>query len=181
MIKRVSRDQWLQAALDSLLKHGVHGLSVERLARTLDVSKSGFYWHFTNRDDLLESILSYWESEFTDTVINSSIQLAENPEKKLQQISNMIMDHRLGRYDMALRIWGNEDKGVSKRVTKTDRKRLGYISGIFREMGFRGNEPENRARLFILYHAYLHSMFLDDTDAEKRKQVRAYNRLLTKK
>ena len=180
MDKRITKDQWLQAALDSLLEHGVAGLSIERLAQELDTSKSGFYWHFTNKDDLLESILSYWESEFTDTVINSSVQLTDDPRKKLQQISNMIMDHQLGRYDMALRIWGNEDKGVKKRINKTDRKRLGYISGIFRDMGFRGKEPENRGRLFILYHAYLHNTFLDDSDAEKRIQVRALNKLLMK-
>ena len=93
----------------------------------------------------------------------------------------MIMDHQLGKYDMALRIWGNEDNGVRKRINKTDRKRLGYISEIFKELGFRGEEPENRASLFILYHAFLDSMFLDDTSANKRKKVRAYNKLLMKK
>ncbi len=181
MNKRVSKDQWLQAALDSLLEHGVNGIVIERLATTLGTSKSGFYWHFNNKDDLLESILSYWESEFTDTVINSSTQQHANAEKKLQSISDMIMDHQLGKYDMALRIWGNEDNGVRKRINKTDRKRLGYISEIFKELGFRGEEPENRASLFILYHAFLDSMFLDDTSANKRKKVRAYNKLLMKK
>jgi len=181
MQKRVTKDQWLQAALDSLLEHGVNGIAIERLSRTLGTSKSGFYWHFNNKDDLLESILTYWETEFTDTVINSSTQQQENAAKKLQLISDMIMEHQLGKYDMALRTWGNEDKGVRKRINKTDRKRLGYISQIFKELGFRGAEPENRASLFILYHAYLDSMFLDDTQEKRRKKVRAYNKLLMKK
>lgn len=181
MKKRVTKDQWLLAALDSLLEHGVNGISIERLARSLDTSKSGFYWHFNNKDDLLESILTYWESEFTDTVINSSTRQPENAEKKLLFISDMIMDHQLGRYDMPLRTWGNEDNGVRKRIIKTDRKRLAYISGVFRDMGFRGEEPENRASLFILYHAYLDSMFLDDTAAKRRKKVHAFNKLLLKK
>lgn len=43
MQKRVTKDRWLQAALDSLLEHGVNGISIERLARTLGTSKSGFY------------------------------------------------------------------------------------------------------------------------------------------
>ena len=89
------------------------------------------------------------------------------------------MDHQLGRYDMALRTWGNEDNGVRKRIIKTNR--LGYISSVFKEMGFRGAEPESRASLFFHYHAYLDSMFLDDTEGKRRKKVRAYNRLLMKK
>ena len=180
MKKRITKDQWLQAALDSLLEHGVHGISIERLAQNLDTSKSGFYWHFNNKDDLLESILTYWESEFTDTVIKSSTQQPESAEKKLLQISDMIMDHQLGRYDMALRTWGNEDNGVRKRINKTDRKRLAYITGVFKEIGFSAAEAENRASLFILYHAHLDSMFLDDPLENKRKKVRAYNRMLLK-
>lgn len=181
MQKRVTKYQWLQAALDSLLAHGVNGISIERLAQTLGTSKSGFYWHFNNKDDLLENILTYWESEFTDTVINSNSQQPESAEKKLQLISDMIMDHQLGRYDMPLRTWGNEDNSVRKRINKTDRKRLGYISSVFKELGFRGAEPENRASLFILYHAFLDSMFLDDSTEKRRKKVRAYNKLLMKK
>ena len=43
MKKRTTKDQWLQAALDSLLESGIHGISIERLAQNLDISKSGFY------------------------------------------------------------------------------------------------------------------------------------------
>lgn len=85
----------------------------------------------------------------------------------------MIMDHRLGRYDMALRTWGNEDNGVRKRINKTGRKRPGCISSIFRELGFRGSAPENRASLFILYHTCQDSMFLDDS-AEKKERRHAH-------
>ena len=181
MKKRTTKDQWLQAALDSLLEKGVKGISIERLAMTLGTSKSGFYWHFKNRDDLLESILSYWESEFTDVVINNTIRQSGTAEQILLQISDMIMEHQLGKYDMPLRTWGNEDSSVRKRINKTDRKRLAYISGLFKDIGFRSAEAENRASLFILYHAYIDSMFLDDSAEKRRKKVRAYNRLLMKK
>jgi len=93
----------------------------------------------------------------------------------------MIMQHQLGKYDMAFRTWGNEDKEVRNKITRIDRKRLNYISGLFSELGFRGEEPENRASLFILYHAYLDSMFLDDSTEKRRKKVRTYNKLLLKK
>jgi len=181
MKQRVSKDQWLQAALDSLLETGVNGIAVERLARKLGTSKSGFYWHFKNRNDLLDHILNYWEAEFTNTVINNISHLDESAEKKLQITSEMIMQHQLGKYDMAFRTWGNEDNEVRNKIKKIDRKRLKYICRLFSDLGFRGEEPENRASLFILYHAYLDSMFLDDSTEKRRKKVRAYNKLLMKK
>ena len=181
MKKRVSKDQWLQAALESLIENGVNGIAVERLAIKLGTSKSGFYWHFKNRDDLLDHILTYWETEYTDTVINNISHMDESAEKKLQITSDMIMEHQLGRYDMAFRTWGNEDNAVRKRIKKIDRKRLNYISGLFSELGFREKEPETRASLFILYHAYIHSMFLDDSATKRKRKLLAYNKLLLKK
>jgi len=181
MKKRVSKDQWLQAALESLIENGVNGIAIERIAKQLDTSKSGFYWHFKNRDDLLNHLLNYWEAEFTDTVINNISHLDESAEKKLQITSDMIMQHQLGRYDMAFRTWGNEDNVVKKRIKKIDRKRLNYISGLFSELGFRGEEADARASLFILYHAYLDTMFLDDSAATRRKKLLTYNKLILKK
>ena len=60
---RVSKDQWLAAAVTALEQGGVDAVRVERLARALDVSKSGFYWHFKDRADLLLELLEYWEEE----------------------------------------------------------------------------------------------------------------------
>jgi len=181
MNKRVSKDQWLQAALDSLVENGMNGIAVEQLAKQLGTSKSGFYWHFKNRDDLLEHLLGYWESEFTDTVINNISHLDENAEKKLHITSEMILKHQLGKYDMAFRTWGNESKEVRKRIKKIDRKRLNYISGLFSELGFRGEEAEARAGLFIMYHAYIDSMFYDTSATKRKNNLIFYNKLLLKK
>jgi AcrR family transcriptional regulator len=62
---RVSKQQWLDAALEVLATDGVHAIRVMSLARTLNISKSGFYWHFKNRDDLLEEIKYYWTNRYS--------------------------------------------------------------------------------------------------------------------
>ena len=181
MKKRVTKDQWLQAALDSLRETGVNGIAVERLARKIGTSKSGFYWHFEDRNDLLKSILNYWENEFTDTVINNISHLDETAAKKLQITSEMIMQHQLGKYDLPIRVGGNEDNAVKARIKSIDRKRLQYIGGLYKELGFRGIEAETRATLFIMYHAYWNTMFQEDTAARKKQKLAAVNRLLLKK
>jgi AcrR family transcriptional regulator len=69
--KRVSKDQWLSAALDMLETGGVNNVRVERIAAKLSISKSGFYWHFKDRRDLLSHILEYWAHEYTEVVSNN--------------------------------------------------------------------------------------------------------------
>ena len=67
-MKRVSKAEWLQTALNLLDEEGVEAIRVERLARELGISKSGFYWHFKDRDDLRSQILDYWVHEFNEVV-----------------------------------------------------------------------------------------------------------------
>ena len=58
--KRVSKAEWLAQSLEVLAAEGVQGVRVERLARDLGIAKAGFYWHFRDRRDLMQSLLDYW-------------------------------------------------------------------------------------------------------------------------
>ena len=68
---RLSRDAWLQHALEVLRAEGISGVRVERLARDLKVTKGSFYWHFEDRSDLLENILEYWDGRYTDVALQN--------------------------------------------------------------------------------------------------------------
>ena len=45
-IKRVSKDQWLIKALDTLESSGVEAVKIERLAKALDISVQNAYSFF---------------------------------------------------------------------------------------------------------------------------------------
>ena len=75
---RVSKAQWLEMALTVFRNDGEPGIRVELLARRLGISKAGFYWHFKDREDLLNQLLDYWVHEYTEIVTGNSI-LAEIP------------------------------------------------------------------------------------------------------
>ena len=62
----ISKAEWLEAASQALSEEGVAGIKVERLAKSLGIAKAGFYWHFKNRDDLLQQLLDYWTHEVTE-------------------------------------------------------------------------------------------------------------------
>jgi len=56
---RVSKAEWLEKALDILEEDGLEEIKIDRLAKELKVSRSGFYWHFENRKALLRARVQF--------------------------------------------------------------------------------------------------------------------------
>jgi len=160
-IGRVSKDQWLIKALDTLESSGVEAVKIERLARELCISRSGFYWHFKNRQDLLEQLLDYWVRRSTGVVTDNPDVVKLDPKKRLLTTMEIIRDKQLAKYELAMTSWARLDSYVHKVVKKVVKMRLDYLRGIFAELGFEGDELEMRTRLFVCYHAWEDTMFPD--------------------
>ena len=75
--EQLSREQWLAAALEVLRQHGVAGVRIVPIARLLGVTTGSFYWHFKDRQDLLQSMLEYWVHTITNSVMD---EIDENDE-----------------------------------------------------------------------------------------------------
>src|SRR5580658_6647326 len=65
---RLTRADWAEAALATLVEGGAGAVAVEPVAARLGASKSSFYWLFDNRRALLEAALERWEQEQTERV-----------------------------------------------------------------------------------------------------------------
>ena len=159
--KRVSKSEWLEAALEVLEREGVDAVRVQRLARKLQISKSGFYWHFKD----------HWMHEYTEVVSENELLASLEPLERLYQITRMIDRHNLGKYDVVIRAWAKTDplaKAAADRVTKT---RLDFLRKIFRELGFDRDQVEMRAVLFVVYHSWERTMFEGMSD-RKRESLR---------
>ena len=53
--------RWVDTAIDLLASEGVTGLRVEVLAKRCGVTKGSFYWHFKDRQALLDAVLLRWQ------------------------------------------------------------------------------------------------------------------------
>ena len=60
---QLQRFDWLQQALEIFVAEGIDAIRITRLADDLDVTRGSFYWHFQNRDDLIESLVSLLERQ----------------------------------------------------------------------------------------------------------------------
>ncbi|MBT8477640.1 MAG: TetR/AcrR family transcriptional regulator, partial [Gemmatimonadetes bacterium] len=128
-------------------------VQIERLARDLGIAKSGFYWHFEDRQDLIRQLLDYWAHEYTE-VLSENPELRDlDPKSRLLRVAEMVQDNDLSRYDRSFRAWAARDAMVARHVDDVLRKRLDYVGQAFAELGFEGDELEMRTRLFVCYHS----------------------------
>lgn len=151
--QRVSKKEWLFCGLEMLETGGFDSIVIDHLAAKLHVSKSGFYWHFKNRNDLLIQILNYWTKEYTETVTKEIALQAIDPITRLNLVTEMIWHKDLTKYDLAIRAWAKSDPLAKKAVKKVNKLRMDFIGSIFSELGFKGEELEMRTRLYVCYQS----------------------------
>lgn len=102
--KRVSAEQWLRKALELFAKTGEGGLRVENLARSLNVSKSGFYFHFKDRDDFLQKLIDYWAHEYTAVVVKNPLLIMTPPRERLLMMATFVFEQNLTEFDAAMHV-----------------------------------------------------------------------------
>ena len=179
--KRVSKDQWLKKALDALESKGVEAVKIEKLAKALGISRSGFYWHFKKRQDLLEHMLDFWVRRYTGNVTNNPDIAKLDPKKRLLTTMEMIRDKHLTKFDLAMTSWAKSDSKIRKVVNKVVKMRLDYLQTIFSEIGFEGDELEMRTRLFVCYHSWEETMFPDLSNQKHSKLLKLRYKYLIQK
>lgn len=167
--KRVGKQDWLDAALDLLKKSGIEAVRVERLAEKLGVAKSGFYYHFRDREGLLAQLLQHWVSVDHLPILEDRQLVKEPPEKRLLAIAEAVDRANLSRYDLAIRQWARTDQKV-RRVWRAEMdKRLQIIRGLFSELGYSDDDLEMRVRLFVGYHVSERELFSELNSAERER------------
>ncbi len=175
----VSKAEWLAAALDMLAEKGVDGITVESLARRLGIAKSGFYWHFRDRQELLKAVLDHWMHEMTEVITGNPEVIALEPMERLQRIAEMIVDYDLAGYDMPVRQWALSDPIAASGVRKVNQVRLDLLRRTFAELGFEGDDLEMRTMLFVCYHSMEQWIFKGISRKRRRTLIRRRIALLT--
>ena len=177
--KRTSKAEWLECALATLENEGINAVKIERLANELKTSRSGFYWHFQDRAELLKEMLSYWRTEYTETVIKNGKQLDMAPDKRLYTIMEMIEKHALDRYEVHMRAWADHDSQAAEVLADVYQQRLEFIRSVFSEMGFSGCDLEMRTRLWLCYAVHGNSMFPESSCDEGDDLIKIRHAILT--
>jgi len=169
----LTRQDWLDAALEALEESGIEGVKVLALAKRLGSSRGSFYWHFRDRRDLLQSLLDYWDRWSTDSVIAAlSEAVAVDPKQRIWLLMERVQTEGLSQHDPAIRAWALYDPDAARVVRRVDRKRLRAVADLFREAGFSEQQAVARARLLAVYLMGDPVVFVPEPAAARRKLAR---------
>ena len=157
---RLTRQDWIDAAIQQLFEGGVGAVSVEQLGTRLGVTRGSFYHHFADREDLLRALLDYWADRWTYVVRDQLAALGLDPGTTLLALMRAIRSQGASEYDAPFRAWALHDPLAREVLEQVDGVRLDYIRSLFEGLGFTGLELENRARLFLYYEAARPAMFV---------------------
>ncbi len=175
----LSREDWIIEALATLDREGIHEVKVERLALQLGVTKGSFYWHFENRQDLLEGILEYWSADLTKATLEKLGRIPNDPRCRLLWLLESFASEDLNRHDSAIRTWAMIDPTAREVLHSVDSERLGYIRKLFCDMGFEDREAELRSRMSYYYVIGEQTAAIDQTLHARLANVATRHRLLT--
>lgn len=146
MTERLGVTEWIEMGLKVLAGEGIEAVRVEPLARALGVTKGSFYWHFSDRQHLLDSLLADWERLATLNVI-AAVELAcDEPDERLRELTRLVFRHG-GPLDRAVRAWASHDQDAAHVVARVDTQRYAFVRGLLEAHGLAPATAAMRARL----------------------------------
>ena len=156
---RTPRTSWIEEGLRALAAGGPDAVRIEPLAKALEVSKGGFYWHFDDRRALLEELLDAWERVSVDQVIERVERVGGDARARLRRLSALAAssDEPL-RIDLAVRDWARREPTVAARLRRVDNRRMEYLRSLFG--AFCPDEDEVEARSMVVYSLWIGTHFI---------------------
>ena len=163
---RTPRQAWIEAAQQALGAGGPEAVRVEALAASLGVSKGGFYWHFKDRQALLDEMLDNWEKAMVEDVIAVVESTPAAARAKLQQLFELASTVDFA-VELALRDWARRDREVAKRLRRVDGRRMEYLRSLFGQ--FCANENDVEARCMLAFSLFIGSYFITARHGDKSR------------
>lgn len=151
--RRLTRDDWVAAALEAIAEGGLAAVAVEPLAASLGATKGSFYWHFKSRDALLDAAIERWEKETTTDVVAEITAAQDAPADQFRRLVVRVIERvERDRVGPAL-LASATHPAVALALERTTAARLGVIATVFHRLGFPAAEARRRA--LLAYSAYL--------------------------
>jgi AcrR family transcriptional regulator len=177
----IGRQGWLDAARAILIREGVAGVKVDRIARRLKVTRGGFYWFFDSHRQLLDALLADWEERNTEGFKSVVRQPGRNGMAEFRALVDVWLNEKSysPAWDAAVRDWARVSGKVANAVRRTDDIRIEVLRQVFIDLGYEGQEAFVRARICYFHQVGYYALGVRESREERLRLMPLYTRVLT--
>ncbi|WP_327356705.1 TetR/AcrR family transcriptional regulator [Streptomyces sp. NBC_01304] len=149
---RLTAQDWADAALAAIAEGGLAAVAVEPLAKRLGTTKGSFYWHFSNRDALIEAALERWAETNTEEMI-TGVEAEPDPGQRVRRLfADAIRSAASDPLEVTLLATAAHPQ-VASAMRRVTERRVEYVAKLFADLGFPA--PEAHRRGLLAYTVYL--------------------------
>jgi AcrR family transcriptional regulator len=117
--QRLSKSNWTDASISTLLDEGIDAVQITRLARKLGVSRGSFYWHFEDRPALLKAMVDVWRERNSDSVMQALDGVKSLSEGVLGFFSLWVDSQRFSpELEQSVRDWARLDESANRPLSQ---------------------------------------------------------------
>lgn len=154
--ERLSKEDWVRQAAETLARGGVGAVRVEVLAADLNVTKGSFYWHFKDREALLVEVLQAWRAAATVGPLTTVRQRAKDPREQIRVLLDMATASESiatpgGPFEQAIREWGLTSRAAKEALRQVDLDRLSILTDMYLATGMKKAQASAYATLLYSY------------------------------
>jgi AcrR family transcriptional regulator len=174
--RRLSREDWINGAIQFLSTNNVDALRLDLLSRQLNVTKGSFYWHFQSREELLGAVIESWRQSMINDIQAWLGHSTGTPLGRLRRLLRLAISPRVdvpgGPLELTLRDWARRDPRVDEIVRQVDAQRLDIVKNLYLDAGLGEERAAAHALLHMTYVIGGRSMLFDADPAELERRWR---------
>jgi AcrR family transcriptional regulator len=164
----LSREDWARAALSAISEGGPDAVTVDRLAARLGVTRGSFYWHFREREEVIEAALELWASESTTDQL-PELEAIPDPIRRLRALLRSVYERSVSPAELALASVG-DDPLIGPIFARVTGQRMDALRRLFRELGLSPTEAADRAWLAYAFYLGHHQLRRNSEIAAQRPE-----------
>ncbi len=123
----------IEAAGKILTSSGVGGLTIKNLAKEMNFSESAIYRHFSSKEDIILSMLSYL-AESLDERYSKAIKIDQTPSEKLRKLFQNQFSFFKTKPHFAVAVFSDglmeESQGINKAILKIMDVKIKHLKPI---------------------------------------------------
>jgi AcrR family transcriptional regulator len=174
----LGRDAWLKAARTALIRDGIRGVQIGKLARRLKATRGGFYWFFDSHRQLLDELLVDWER--TNNAAFKAV-LRDGGTADFRELVDIWIDETAysSAWDAAVRDWARVSAKVATAVRRVDDERIEILTRVFAGLGYDRREAFVRARITYFHQVGYYALGVRESRDDRLALLPYYTRVLT--